>query len=188
MTKGHQLKHAAIIFRQNCEWWENVLSPLDQVSRVFFTNVSQALQNILSKCVYRRNSTCDDNFKLKLCMCAQSRALGTRTKFQLEILPINVISGVVYFREIILASSRNGGETTPCLLWHALNSTNYAKGSIFVMFCADQVQGWGLLSQIPPFRYFLNFAALSKHTLAIVCHVYTWQVSPQLSCGDICQI
>ena len=31
-------------------------------------------------------------------------ALGTRTKFQLEILTIIVISGIVYFREIILES------------------------------------------------------------------------------------
>ena len=49
-------------------------------------------------------------------------------------------------------------------------------------------QGWGLLSQFPPFRYFPNFSALSKQTLAFEYHVYIWQVSPQLSCGDICQI
>ena len=46
-------------------------------------------------------------------MCAQSLALGTLTKFQLEILTINVISGIVYFREISLKSSRNVSETTP---------------------------------------------------------------------------
>ena len=40
-------------------------------------------------------------------------ALGTRTKFQLEIPTINVISSIVYFREIILESSRNVSETTP---------------------------------------------------------------------------
>ena len=49
-------------------------------------------------------------------------------------------------------------------------------------------QGWGLLSRFPPFRYFPNFSALSKHTLDIEYHVYIWQVSPQLSCGDTCQI
>ena len=48
-------------------------------------------------------------------MCAQSHALGTRTKFQLEILTTNVISGILYFRKIILESSRNVSETTPCL-------------------------------------------------------------------------
>ena len=77
-----------------------------------FTSVSRALQNILLICVYRRNSTCGENFKLKFCTCAQSYALGTRTYFQLEMLTINMISGVVYFREIILESSRNVSETT----------------------------------------------------------------------------
>ena len=80
-----------------------------------FTNVSRALQNILSNFVYCRNRTSYANFKLTLCMCAQSHALCTRTKFQLEILTINVISGIVYFREIVSESSRKVSETTP---WH----------------------------------------------------------------------
>ena len=46
-------------------------------------------------------------------MCAQNHALGTRTRFQLEILTINGIFGIVYFREIILKSSRNISDTTP---------------------------------------------------------------------------
>ena len=49
-------------------------------------------------------------------------------------------------------------------------------------------RGGGLLSQFPPFRYFPNFSSLSKHTLAVKYSVYIWQVSPQLSCGDTCQI
>ena len=48
-------------------------------------------------------------------MCAQSHALGTRTKFQLKIISINIIFGIVYFREIILECSRNVSETTPGL-------------------------------------------------------------------------
>ena len=32
------------------------------------------------------------------------------------------------------------------------------------------------------------FRFLSKQMFAIEYHVYTWQVSPQLSCGDTCQI
>ena len=78
-----------------------------------FTNVSRALQDILSKVVYCRNRTSYENFKLTLCTCAQSHALGTRTKFQLEILNANVIFGIVYFRKIILESSRKVSETTP---------------------------------------------------------------------------
>ena len=78
-----------------------------------FTKVSRALQDILSKFVYYRNRTSGEKFKLKICTWAQSKALGTRTKFQLKFLTINVISGIVYFREIILESSRNLSETTP---------------------------------------------------------------------------
>ena len=48
---------------------------------------------------------------LKICTCAQSHALGTCTKFQLEIFSINVIPGTVYFCEIILESSQNVSET-----------------------------------------------------------------------------
>ena len=46
----------------------------------------------------------------------------------------------------------------------------------------------GLLSQFPPFRYNPNFSASPKYMLAIKYHGHIWQVSPQLSCGDICQI
>ena len=49
-------------------------------------------------------------------MCAQSMALGTHTKFQLEILIRSTISAIHKFRENILESSRNISETTPW--WH----------------------------------------------------------------------
>ena len=78
-----------------------------------FTNISWALQNVLSKFVHCENGTSCENVKLKLYTCAQSHALGTRTKYQLEILNINVISGSVYFRDIILEGSQNVSETTP---------------------------------------------------------------------------
>ena len=51
-----------------------------------------------------------------------------------------------------------------------------------------EAQGWGLLSQFFPFRYFPHFPLLSKQTLAIEYRVHIWQVWPQLSCGDTCQI
>ena len=67
----------------------------------------------------------------------------------------------------------------------------FVKSEVISQYCkwlrlADH--GWGLLSQFPPIRYFPIFSALSNHTLAIEYHVYIWQVSPQLSCGDTCQI
>ena len=57
----------------------------------------------------------------------------------------------------------------------------------FIMLMVPH-QGWGLLSQFSPFRYFPHFPLLSKQTLAIEYRVHIWQVSPQLSCGDTCQI
>ena len=75
--------------------------------------VLQALQNILSKFVHCRNRISCENFKLKFCMCAQSHALGAHTKFQLEILIVNKISGIVYFRKFILKSFQNVSKTTP---------------------------------------------------------------------------
>ena len=78
-----------------------------------FTNVSRALQKNLAKIYNARNHIYSENFKLKLCTCAQSMGLGTRTKFQLEILIRSTISAIQKFREIILESSRNVSETTP---------------------------------------------------------------------------
>ena len=82
-------------------------------------------------------------------------------------------------------------------MWHSAFLWAMGKIIIFAFLtsnkkimddCHGLVQGWGLLSQFPPFRYFPIFSALSNHTLTIEYHVYIWQVSPQLSCGDTCQI
>ena len=48
--------------------------------------------------------------------------------------------------------------------------------------------GWRLLRRFPPFHYFPNFSASSKYMLATEYHVHTWQMLPQLSCSDTCQI
>ena len=50
-----------------------------------FTDVSWALQNNLVKIYNVRNNIYAENFKLKLCTCAQSIALGKRTKFSLKL-------------------------------------------------------------------------------------------------------
>ena len=76
---------------------------VSQLARGCFTKVLPALQNILLKLMYCWNRTTYisyKNFKLKVCMCAQSHALGSHTNFQLEILIINVISGIVYVHDI----------------------------------------------------------------------------------------
>ena len=78
-----------------------------------FTNVSRALQRNLAKIHNAINPIYGENFTLKLCTCAQSIALGTHTKFQLEILIRSTIFAIHKFREKILESSRNVSETTP---------------------------------------------------------------------------
>ena len=77
----------------------------------YFTDVSRALQNIFSKCVHciAKIVPVMRIWSWNLYVC-QRHALSTRTKFQLEI---NVISGIVYFRKIILESPRNVSETIP---------------------------------------------------------------------------
>ena len=122
-----------------------------------FTNVSRALQNILPKFVCCRNRTSYEHFKLKLCSCAQSHALGMRTKFQLEILTINMITGIVYFhRRIPLTKANDAGfdvffdlhlnkwlnkpsrcwwfETPWCSLWRHRNAKSYYKDQYAVIF------------------------------------------------------
>ena len=67
----------------------------------------------LRKLFSRKYTTPEITFMVKLCMCAQSKALGTRTKFQLEILIISIICVIHKFREKFLGSSRNVSETAP---------------------------------------------------------------------------
>ena len=67
-------------------------------------------------------------FKLNFCTCAQSMALGKRTKVKLQILTICVTFGIVFFRAIILESSQNVSKTTPWL--HFLVSINHRHGMV----------------------------------------------------------
>ena len=53
---------------------------------------------------------------------------------------------------------------------------------------SSPLQRWGLLSQFSSFPYFPSFFQHCQTTLTIEYHVYIWRVSPQLSCGDTCQI
>ena len=104
--------HLVLCFK--CHWPLNMKSSSDY-SGGCFTNVSRALQNNLAKMYSSRNHIYGENFKLKLCTCAQSMALGTRTKFQLEILTRSTISTIYIFRDNCLESSRNVNETPPPL-------------------------------------------------------------------------
>ena len=75
--------------------------------------------------------------------------------------------------------------------WSKRNGNNYSWTItchlLLNMRCLLE-QGWGLLSQFPLFRYFPYLSGSWKHMLAIEYHLYVWQVSPQLSCGDTCEM
>ena len=73
-----------------------------------------------------------------------------------------------------------------CLDWNIPRLIHWLWGN--GPSAGEVILGWGLLSQFPPFRYFPNFPSLSKQTLVIEYHVYIWEASPQLGCGDSCQI
>ena len=70
-------------------------------------------KNILAKIHNTRNHIYGENFNLKDCTCAQSKALGTRTKFQLEIIITSTNCAIHKFWDNFLESSRNVSETTP---------------------------------------------------------------------------
>ena len=89
--------------------------------RVVVSLTFRALRNNLAKMYNARNHFYAENFNLKFCTCAQSIALDTRTKFQIEILIRNTISAIHKFRENILESSRNVSETTP-RLFHGVHA------------------------------------------------------------------
>ena len=75
----------------------------------------------------------------------------------------------------------------PLNLGHAWAITSHRKKCDYISIPHFYL-GWGLLSRFPPFRYCPNFSASPKHTLPLAYHVYICQVSPQLCCGDTCQI
>ena len=94
-----------------------------------FTNVSRALQNNLAKIHNTRNHIYGENFKLKL---------GTRTKFQLEILTTSTISAIHIFRENSLESSWNVSETTPSQRWIHLTKASDAELWYFLWSAPEQ--------------------------------------------------
>ena len=101
-----------------------------------FTNVSRALHNYLAKIYNTRNHIYVENFKLKLCTCAQSYAFGTCTKFQLELLIRSTISAIHKFRQNILESLQNVSETSPwCSYQHfwKFDQPHHSKCSIEVV-------------------------------------------------------
>ena len=63
---------------------------------------------------------------------------------------------------------------------------NYVSWTAVVLVIKHQA--WGLLRQFRPFRHFPHISSWSKHKLATGYYVYVWEMSPQLSCADTCEI
>ena len=128
-------------YRENSGILETVRLGLNMIASFWnpwdcFTNVSRAPQNILAKIHNTRNHIYGENFNMKICTCAQSKALGTRTKFQLEILITSTICAIHKFRENFLESSRNVSETTPSTMTEtAVNFPNNQSDSFEPMSC-----------------------------------------------------
>ena len=73
----------------------------------------------------------------------------------------------------------------------ALLHTTFVYGHPSPNVSNDLAYRWGFMGRVNyanSIRYFAYFSASWIHTLAIEYHVYIWQMSPQLSCGDTCKI
>ena len=129
-----------------------------------FTNVSRALQNNLAKIHNTENHIYGENFKLKLCTCAQSHALGTRTKFQLEILIRTAISEIHKFQENILESLRNISETNARLLRFQLKCLRYLSPSLL------KAQEQKIIKQVFDSRGLVLFIETNKAKYTLSSH------------------
>ena len=129
----------------------------------FFTNVSRALQNNLAKIHNVGNPIFGENFKLKLCTCAQSQTLGTRTKFQLKVLIRSTIFAKHKFQGRIFESSRNVSETTPRNPFHWVYSITI---KIWFKFVSLQVYSW--------LWYCHNVSHMPWQQMLISAFVFRW--------------
>ena len=96
-----------------------------------FIDISRGLQNNITKLYNAQNHIYGENFKLKLCMCAQCMDLGSCKTFQLEILMISTIFAICIFRRNVFGSSWNVSETTHWMSQH-LQDRLYRGEDIFL--------------------------------------------------------
>ena len=106
LSKEEDHKKRFIFFKYGCATWVNNFCGS-------FTNASRVLQINLTKICNARRHIYGENVTLKLCTFAQSMALHTHLKFQLEIIIRSTISVLHNFRENMLESSWNVSETIP---------------------------------------------------------------------------
>ena len=78
-----------------------------------FTNVSLSLQNNLAEIHNARNHIYGENFNLKLCTCAQSMALGSRTNFSLKFSSVEFLQ-YTHFERISWRAHETLVKHPPC--------------------------------------------------------------------------
>ena len=121
-----------------------------------FTNVSRAPQNILAKIHNTRNHIYGENFNLKICTCAQSKALVTRTKFQIEILITSTICAIHKLRKNFWGARKTLVKQPPGPwvdpVWQHINNGGCCKcfwGLLQILFATGQ-SAWKGLSHFKP--------------------------------------
>ena len=132
-------------------------------------------------------------FKFGTCKSFFNRWKSKLDRYMVEVWAyicnvLNHFNLFITFIRIFLLSTNN--IFAPCFVALLHLDTNF-ENLVPVVLIANvldmielvwDTQGWGLLNQFLPFRYFPNLSALFKQTLAIEYHVFDW------SCGDTCQI
>ena len=97
--------------------------------------VSRALQNNLAKIYNASIHIYGENFKLKLCTCAQSMALGSRTKFLLEILSRGTFLQYTNFERIFQRARETMVKQPPVHLPPDMMNIKICKRVSFIFFC-----------------------------------------------------
>ena len=99
-------------------------------------------------------------------------------------MPHIITAGLIVWgisRGLYFADSHISQLSTLCKKWLAIRQ--WPHRSILVQIIAALGHELGLLNQLPPFRYLINFSPLLKHWLPNEYHVYIWLALLQLSSG-----
>ena len=122
--------------------------------------------------------------------CVLQSSIGLMIKLEYELPKRIALSALLLI--VVLFSTHLGNspfDQQPRFPWYCICDAIYDE------CCTSDTEirwfglaGVGVTNPIPTVRYFSKISALPKHTVSIEYHVYVWQVSPQLSCGDTCQI
>ena len=90
-------------------------------------------------------------------------------------------------REMNIIIKRSSFQRVKILECWVVNLT-MAQVMVLCLMAPSHYQGWGLLKLRSLISPQAEFSILQKYLLDYLHHIHIWQVSPQLSCGNTCQI